>query len=146
MRKKKFMQETSWATAHFQFALGHDTGNCIMTQGWGGMAWVLQEARHGQGGAQWHTTIRPRWATTWMAVRKGVRQRARARPYWWGVSRYNRLYRDRREAWPLGLCRDTNGCIVTGGWPGCWMYCETCGDMARNNAAIRSSMRHNTTQ
>ena len=45
MRKKKIMQETGWATTHFQFSLGHDAGNFIVTQSWGG--------RHGRatGGA-----------------------------------------------------------------------------------------------
>ena len=40
------------ATAHFQFALGHDTGNYIVTQGWG--SWPGREtgARHGRAGAQ----------------------------------------------------------------------------------------------
>ena len=32
MSEKKRLQESGWATAHF-FALGHDTANCIMTQG-----------------------------------------------------------------------------------------------------------------
>ena len=34
--EKKKVQEGCWATAHFQFALGHDTAICIVTQGWGG--------------------------------------------------------------------------------------------------------------
>ena len=34
--KKKKVQESCWATAHFQFALGHDTAICIVTQGSGG--------------------------------------------------------------------------------------------------------------
>ena len=29
------MQEAGWATTHLH-VLGHDTGNCIVTQGWGG--------------------------------------------------------------------------------------------------------------
>ena len=30
------MQKGYWATAHFQFALGHDTTICIVTKGWVG--------------------------------------------------------------------------------------------------------------
>ena len=33
--KKKKKQEAGWATAHLP-VLGHDTGNCIVTQGWEG--------------------------------------------------------------------------------------------------------------
>ena len=34
-KKKQNVQEAGWATAHLP-VLGHDTGNCIVTQGWGG--------------------------------------------------------------------------------------------------------------
>ena len=36
-RKKNGLQELEWATAHFP-VLGHDTGDCIVTQGLGGSA------------------------------------------------------------------------------------------------------------
>ena len=40
--EKKKAQEGCWATAHFQLALSHDNTICIMTQGWGGVAWAQQ--------------------------------------------------------------------------------------------------------
>ena len=37
-RKRKEKHRLEWATAHFQFVLGHDTTDCIVTQeGW---AWL----------------------------------------------------------------------------------------------------------
>ena len=37
-------------------------------------------------------------------------------------------------------------CIMTRGRPGYWVYRETGCDTVRSSAAIRSSMRHDTTQ
>ena len=46
LKKKQNVQEAGWATAHLPM-LGHDTGNCIMTQSWGCRLGRLKEARHG---------------------------------------------------------------------------------------------------
>ena len=51
-----------------------------------------------------------------------------------------------RMAWPLGVCRDKNGRIVTGGLPGCWVYRETGCDTVCSKAAIQPSIRHDTAQ
>ena len=62
------------------------------------------------GAGDWATTrpatptTRPREATTQSAVRKGVQQRARARPGWWSVSLYKVLHRDRSEGLAAGGC------------------------------------------
>ena len=40
-----------WAITHFQFALGHDTGNCIVTQGWGGWPGRATRTQYGWAGA-----------------------------------------------------------------------------------------------
>ena len=45
-----------------------------------------------------------------------------------------------------GVCRNTNGRIMTGGWPGCWVYRKTCYDTARNSTSIWPSMRYETAQ
>ena len=51
-----------------------------------------------------------------MVRREQGRSAALARgPGWWGVSRYNRLYRDRREAWSLGVESQYRYCMVAGG-------------------------------
>ena len=34
-KKQQKVQEARWATTHLPM-MGHDTGNCIVTQGWGG--------------------------------------------------------------------------------------------------------------
>ena len=85
MRKKnekKKVQEGCWAIAHFQFALGHDTAICIVTQGWGGWPGRATGARMvGHDTPDWATiqsTTRPREATT--------RPTAHARATWLGVS------------------------------------------------------------
>ena len=69
MMKKKKVQECCWATAHFQFALGHDTIICIMAQGWGGWPRRASGAHmvsHDTAGwAMIQPTTRPREATTW---------------------------------------------------------------------------------
>ena len=80
--EKKKVQEGCWATAHFQFALGHDTTICIVTQGWGGWPGHVSRARMvGHDTTGWATiqpTTRPREAMTQPA--------ARARGAWLGVS------------------------------------------------------------
>ena len=120
--KKQNVQEAEWASAHLP-VLGHDTGNCIVTQGWGG------RPGHAIGGA----------------TRLG-----------WRVAGHCDMTRRPCDiaglcAWPGrwgggGGCRDTNGRILIGGRPGCWVYREIGCDTVRSNAAIRSSMRHNTAQ
>ena len=57
--KKKRQVQGGWAIALFQFALGHDTGNCIVTQSWGGWPGRATRPRHGRAGAQQDATTRP---------------------------------------------------------------------------------------
>ena len=106
-------------SCQFFFALGHDTANCIVTQGLGGSTGVHSSApRYDRAGTEARSrtlrhgpTIRARGTTTQPACARGKQQHARVALSRWGVSRYNRLYHDRRAAW----CRDTarQGCNTT---------------------------------
>ena len=101
--------------------LGHDIGNCIVTQGWGG--------KPGR-------ATRPSWRVAGRCgtadLRAGRAVRARTWPGRWGGGG--------------GVVRNTNGRIVTGGRPGCWVYHKTGCNTASSNTAIRPSMRHDLAQ
>ena len=101
-KERKGAVELEWTTAHFFLSLSHNTASCILTQGLTGK------------GAQWHATTRRGRVRTRlcdMASKghdttgprtRGMRQRERAWPGWWGS-------RDTNIVSCLGaaLCRDT---------------------------------------
>ena len=103
MSEKK-CRKLGWATAHFQFELGHDTTNYIMTQDSWAQPGVPRYSRAGAGARSRKLrdgpAIRPRGATTLSARAQG---HAVARARTWpsrGMSRYNQLYCERRAVWP----------------------------------------------
>ena len=59
------------------------------------------------------------------------------------MSRYNRLYRDRREAW-LGVCHDTIVCIVTRGRPGRWGVCHDTISYILTSGGLAAGLCHET--
>ena len=71
LKKKKGSRNWKWATAH----LSHDTMDCIVTLGWGGVAWAQPgghntartQPRYGRACA----TIWPTWPATWSARAQG---------------------------------------------------------------------------
>ena len=67
MSEKKSAREVGWATAHFQFMLGHDTANNILKQGAQGRVVALHDPTTGLVGPQ---HARP--------TNKGEQHRARA--------------------------------------------------------------------
>ena len=99
--QKKNVREAGWGTAHLP-VLGNDTGNCIMTQGWGGRhGCATRPGWHAAG--RYDMTRRP-CDTSGLCVGRA----ARAHMAWplGGVSRYKWEYRDKRAAWLLGVSRD----------------------------------------
>ena len=115
----------------------HDTMYCIDDRQGHRRAGARSKAlQYGQGGP----AIRLRQAMTRPAARRGVQKSGRARPGWWGESRYNRLYRDRRKAWPLGVSRSMlrhgRACatIRPGGARHCRGGCDTTRSSTRHSA------------
>ena len=98
--KKKQCRKAGWATTHFP-ALCHDTMYCIVIgKGTGTQGRAVRPCDTTGEGRQ-YSQDKPRHGRQ-LAGACG-KARARARLGWWGVSRYNCLYRDRREAWPLRI-------------------------------------------
>ena len=122
MKKKKRSRNWKWATAH----LSDDTRDCIVTLGWGGVAWVQP------GG---HDTAErcvlgraTRSATRSAGLRYSLRQSRPARKGEWRA----------REGLAVGrLSRNTNGHIVTDARLGRWVVSQYGRDTARGSATTR---------
>ena len=107
------MQAAGWTTTHF--ALGHDIMHCIVTQGAQQARMDKQQGpRYGRDTA----TIRPRHATIRSACAQGK-------------------WRAHEGLATGGLCRDTNGRIVTGARIGRWVVLRDSRDTVKGSAAIR---------
>ena len=123
MKKKKNLIRSSWMGYCPFSVLSHDTVDCIVTQARRGS---LGQARHGHDTTLRQGEERPRHGQERLRygrpTRKG-KQRARE-----GLA-------------AEGLCRDTNGRIVTGTWLSRWVVLRYRGDTAGGSAAIRRRER-----
>ena len=108
--EKKKKQKLELATAHLvvesRYTMLYHDRHCLGAPG--GATWPRGRVgvrsgtpRYGQPG---HDTTS--WVATQPTRAQGRVARARGPSCWGSVSRYNKLYRDRKAAWPLG-------CIVT---------------------------------